>query len=361
MANNVTVIVGGFFGDEGKGKIISYLAQKDKPEIIARAGVGPNAGHTVYHEGKIYGLRLIPSGFVNKRAKLFIGAGVLIDVERFLYEVELTKTKGRIFLDKRCGIIEKKHKDLDSGDKFLKEGVGTTGTGCGPANAERANRKLKLAFQIPELKNFLVDVPLELNNAIDDGKKILVEASQGFGLSLFYGTYPQVTSKDTTASMALADVGIGPTKVKDVLVVYKAYLTRVGSGPMSSFIDEKNVEKEELWREIYEKAKKEGKLRNTVNETIANYLGEKGTVTLRTRRIGNFDFSLAKYSAMINGATQISITCLDKLFQEVYSVKEYEKLSERAKIFIENIQKELKVKITLISTGYEAEDMIDLR
>jgi len=356
----VTVVVGGFFGDEGKGKIISYLAKKDKPEIIARAGVGPNAGHTVYKDGKKYGLRMIPCGFVNEKSRLFIGAGVLVDPERFLYEVEITKTEGRIFLDKRCGIIEKKHKEIDSGDKFLKKTVGTTGSGCGPANAERANRKLKLAKDIPELKKFLTDVPLELNNSINKGEKILVEASQGFGLSLFYGTYPYVTSKDTTASMAITDLGIGPTKVKDVIVVYKSYLTRVGEGHMDGKITEDNVNEFDFWRELLEKARSKG-IKGSVNEAIAEYLGEKGTVTGRPRRIGNFDFKLAKYSSMINGATQIAITCLDRLFPECYKVTSYEELSERAKKYLEKIEKKIEKKIFLISTGPEVEDTIDLR
>jgi adenylosuccinate synthase len=356
----VTVIVGGFFGDEGKGKIISYLAMKDEAKIIARAGVGPNAGHTVYKNGMKYGLRMIPCGFVNEKAKLFIGAGVLVDPERFLYEVELTKTEGRIFLDKRCGIIEKKHKEMDSGDSFLKKTVGTTGSGCGPANADRANRTLKLAKDIPELKNFLVDVPLKLNKTIEKGEKILVEASQGFGLSLFYGTYPYVTSKDTTASMALADLGIGPRKVKDVLVVYKSYLTRVGEGHMDGKITEENIEKYEIWKKLLEKARGKG-IQGSVNESIAEYLGEKGTVTGRPRRIGNFDFSLAKYSSMINGATQIALTCLDKLFPEVHGVRDYEELPPNAKEYVKNIENELNVKITLISTGPEMEDTIDLR
>jgi adenylosuccinate synthase len=112
--NNTTIVVGGHFGDEGKGKVISYLAQKDKPEIVARAGVGPNAGHTIYKNGKEYGLRMVPCGFVNESSRLFIGAGVLVEPKCFLDEVKVTETKGRIFLDKRCAIIEQKHKDLDA-------------------------------------------------------------------------------------------------------------------------------------------------------------------------------------------------------------------------------------------------------
>lgn len=356
----VTVVVGGHFGDEGKGKVISYLALKDRPDIIARAGVGPNAGHTVYKDGKEYGLRMIPCGFVNEDSRLFIGAGVLIDPERFLKEVEMTKTKGRIYLDKRCAIIEEKHKKQDSSDKYLREKVGTTGSGCGPANAERVHRTVKLAQDIPELKDYLIDVPLEVNNAIADGQSILIEASQGFGLSLFYGTYPFVTSKDTSASMAATDIGIGPTKVSDVIVVYKAYTTRVGEGPMKNFIDENSIKNYPIWQEVLKDAKARG-LTGNLNDILAEYLGERGTVTGRTRRIGDFDFSLAKYSAMVNGTTEICITCLDKMFPECKSVKEYGELSKRAKSHIEKIEKSIGVKVTLISTGPRSEDIVDLR
>lgn len=188
--NKTTIVVGGHFGDEGKGKVISYLAQKDLPDIVARAGVGPNAGHTIYKDGKEYGLRMVPCGFVNPKVRLFIGAGVLVDPKCFLDEVNITKTQGRIFLDKRCAIIEQKHKEQDSSSKYLKEKVGTTGSGCGPANAERAGRTIKLAQDIPELKNYLADVPLEVNTAISSGKKVLIEASQGFRALSFLRDLP---------------------------------------------------------------------------------------------------------------------------------------------------------------------------
>jgi len=291
---------------------------------------------------------------------LFIGAGVLVDPQRFLDEVEVTGTRGRVFLDERCGIIEQKHRELDLGDKYLKEKVGTTGSGCGPANQERAGRTLKLARDIPMLGDYLVDVPSEVNTALSAGKKVLIEASQGFGLSLFYGTYPFVTSKDTSASMAACDVGIGPTRVRDVIVVYKAYTTRVGAGPIEHFIDENSIGRYTIWQEILKEAKAEGHS-GSVNEVLAKHLGEKGTVTGRTRRIGDFDYGLAKRSAMINGATQICITCLDKMFPECGGITSYEKLSLRAKDHVSGIEKAVGVKVTLISTGPRAEDMIDMR
>lgn len=222
-----SVLVGGEWGDEGKGKCITYLCHVDKPDIVARAGVGPNAGHTVEYKGKKYAVRLTPSGFIHKDAKLLIGAGVLIDPEVFLHEMEYLKeyeVDKRTFIDYRCAVIEKKHKELDRKSSHLSEKIGTTGTGCGPANADRVMRKAKLAKQISELSKYLTNVAEEINEAIDNDKDVIIEGSQGFGLSLYYGTYPYVTSKDTTASSAAADVGVGPTKIDEVIVVLKHML-----------------------------------------------------------------------------------------------------------------------------------------
>jgi len=334
-----TIVVGGFWGDEGKGKIISYIAHSDKPKIIARGGVGPNAGHTVEVGGKKYGIRMLPSGFVYKDARLLIGAGVLVNPQVFLNELELLdaeyNVKKRVGVDYRCAIIEEKHIQEDRGDEHLRKKIGTTGTGCGPANVDRVRRKAKQAKDIPELKDYLADVPLELNTALDEGEFVLIEGTQGFGLSLYYGTYPYVTSKDTTASSIAADVGLGPTRVDDVIVVFKTFPTRVGEGPFPTEMPQEEAEK----------------------------LGiiEYGTVTGRRRRIGWWDGKLARYSAMVNGATQVAITGIDKLDKECYGVTEWEKLTPKAKEFIERVEEEVKVPVTLISTGPELHQIIDLR
>jgi adenylosuccinate synthase len=334
-----TIVVGGFWGDEGKGKIISYIAHSDKPKIIARGGVGPNAGHTVEINGKKYGIRMLPSGFVYKDARLLIGAGVLVNPQVFLNELELLdaeyNVKKRVGVDYRCAIIEEKHIQEDRGDEHLRKKIGTTGTGCGPANVDRVRRKAKQAKDIPELKDYLADVPLELNTALDEGEFVLIEGTQGFGLSLYYGTYPYVTSKDTTASSIAADVGLGPTRVDDVIVVFKTFPTRVGEGPFPTEMPQEEAEK----------------------------LGiiEYGTVTGRRRRIGWWDGKLARYSAMVNGATQVAITGIDKLDKECYGVTEWEKLTPKAKEFIERVEEEVKVPVTLISTGPELHQIIDLR
>lgn len=334
-----TIVVGGFWGDEGKGKIISYIAHSDKPRIIARGGVGPNAGHTVEVDGKKFGVRMLPSGFVYRDARLLIGAGVLVDPRVFLNELDVLdkdfNVRNRVGVDYRCAIIEEKHILEDRGDEHLSKKIGTTGTGCGPANVDRVRRKAKQAKDIPELKEYLADVPLEINEALDRGDFVLIEGTQGFGLSLYYGTYPYVTSKDTTASSIAADVGVGPTRVDDVVVVFKTFPTRVGEGPFPTEIPQEEAEK----------------------MGIVEY----GTVTGRRRRIGLWDGKMARYAAMVNGATQVAITGIDKLDKECYGVTEWEKLTPKAKEFIERVEEEVKVPVTLISTGPELHQIIDLR
>lgn len=323
------------FGDEGKGKLVAYLSLKDKPKIVARAGVGPNAGHTVVFQNMRFGLRQVPCGFVYKDARLLIGPGVLINPEIVLKEIEETKAGRRVGIDRQCAVIEPHHIEQDRTSEHLKKRIGSTGTGCGPANAARVNRAAGLAKDTPELAPYLADVPLEVNEALRLGELVLVEGSQGFGLSLIHGTYPYVTSKDTTASALAADIGIGPSKVDDVILVFKAYVSRVGAGPFATEMPQ-------------EEADRMG-------------IVEYGTVTRRRRRIGHFDFELARRSAMINGATQLAVTCLDRLFKGCSDARSLEQLTPEARDFIKRLEEELEVPVTLISTGPNIDDVIDLR
>src|SRR5690349_21299105 len=226
-----TVVVGGAFGDEGKGKIISHLALKDNPSIGVRGGVGPNAGHTIEYAGRTLKLRMLPSAVVNSKTKLLIGAGVLVDPQVFLREVDQLGCRSRAKIDRNCAIIESKHIAADK-EGFLKDTIGTTGTGTGPANADRVLRKGHIALQESSLIGYLDDVSCSVNNALDRNEDVLIEGTQGTLLSLYHGDYPYVTSKDVTASGILSDVGVGPKRVDNVLVVFKSYLTRVGGGPL---------------------------------------------------------------------------------------------------------------------------------
>jgi adenylosuccinate synthase len=327
-------VVGGFFGDEGKGKIISYLSKKDNPTIVVRGGAGPNAGHTIKDGNNTYKVRMLPSGFLNKNARVMIGPGVVVDPQVFLKEIQEFGVSGRVFLDNLCGIIEQNHLDQDSKGR-LKEKIGSTGSGTGPANAERAMRTLKIAKDIETLSSYIKDVPDEINSALKNKEEVLVEGTQGTHLSLWHGTYPFVTSKDVTAAGICADVGLGPKNVNEVLIVFKAYLTRVGTGPMPGELGAEETEKKG-WAEF-------------------------GTVTGRPRRAAEFDFNLAQRAVMLNSATQIAITKLDVRFPECSGVKSMNELSNDAKSFIKNIEEKLEVPVTLIGTGPLVDDVVDLR
>ena len=329
-----TVVIGGFFGDEGKGKIISYLALKDKPTIVVRGGAGPNAGHTIKDGKQTYKVRMLSCGFLNKEARVMVGPGVVVNPDILLKEITDFDVKGRAFLDNNCGIIEESHREADSKGQ-LKDKIGSTGSGTGPANAERAMRTLKLAKEIDVLQQYLIDVPFEVNSALDRGENVLIEGTQGTHLSLWHGTYPFVTTKDVTASGICADVGIGPKRVDEVIVVFKSYLTRVGTGPMPGELD--------------------------ADETSKKGWEEFGTVTGRLRRAAEFDFDLAKRAIMLSSATQVSITKLDVRFPKCAGVTSYNDLDEDAKAFIKNIEEKLGVRVTLIGTGPNVNDVIDLR
>jgi len=330
-----TVLTGGFFGDEGKGKIISYLSLKDKPSIVVRGGVGPNAFHEVNVGDRKYKVRMIPSGFVNKSSKLMIGPGVLINPDIFLKEVEDLKISDRVFLDKNCGIIEESHIQEDR-KGYLKDEIITSGTGTGPANVSRALRTLKLARDLDSLKKYLEDIPFAINSALDRKENVLVEGTQGTHLSLWHGTYPFVTTKDVTSSAICADVGLGPKKVDEVILVFKSFVTRsYGKGILENELDPEEIRKRK-WVEL-------------------------GPLTGRLRRAAEFNFELAKRSIMLNGPTQLAITILDIIFPDSAHKTDFDSLSDKARSFITKVEKELKVPVTLIGTGADVNDIIDRR
>jgi len=326
-----TIVVGGQYGDEGKGKIISYLALRDNPEIIARGGVGPNAGHEVNYKGKRYPMRMLSCGFVNEKTRLLIGAGVVVNPDVFLDEVKLINAD-----EKRCGVdfratwLTKEHIERDKKETASK--IGSTNTGCGPAVMDRAKREAKTVSECEKLKPYLTDVAKEVNAA----KNVLVEGTQGFMLSVYYGTYPFCTSKDTSASSIAADVGLGPKKIDDVVMVIKSYTTRVGGGPF----------KNEIAREEAEKLG----------------IQEYGTVTGRPRRTSlDLHWDDLKMAAEINSATAIALTKLDVRFPANAHIREYSKLTKEARQFVEQIESKVGVPVELIGTGKDSEDVIDRR
>jgi adenylosuccinate synthase len=330
-----SVIVGAFWGDEGKGKIISYLALKDNLDFCVRTG-SVNAAHTIWYEGKKYALHMVPAAFINPKTRLLIAAGANVDVKTFFDEIALTQVDPkRLGIDQNASIIEQKHCEQDKASAVNK-GIGTTGRGVGPALEERVRRTAKLAKDIPELKPVICDEIMEVNDGLDAGKSVLLEGTQGFMLSLFLGGgYPYVTGRDTGASAIASEAGVGPTRVDDVIIVYKSFITRVGAGPLPGEI--------------------------TKEEALKRGWFEVAAGTGRDRRSAPFDFDLAKKTAKINGATQAAMTKLDVIYPSCKGARKYDDLPKEAKAFIKEVETRTGVPVMFIGTGPEALDLIDRR
>ncbi|HLC38182.1 MAG TPA: adenylosuccinate synthase [Candidatus Norongarragalinales archaeon] len=331
----IRLINGAQWGDEGKGKVIDYLAEK--ADMVVRYQGGSNAGHTVVHNGKTHKFHLLPSGVVRRKRSL-IGAGVVLDPRVLKQEIdEFGGLSEKEFgIDFRTPVIMPWHGMIDIAREGLKkQKIGTTGRGIGPAYEEKASRdgirfcdlieenklrekmaelypmrkkKLELLYGVEfpseesiwkeyyplgqELKKYVTDVSLEVNRASDGGKKILLEGAQGVLLDLSFGTYPYVTSSQPIAGGACVGIGLSPKKISEIEGVVKAYTTRVGSGP---FPTELVGDEEELGNEIRENGH------------------EFGTTTGRKRRIGWLDLPLLRYAMQLNGYTGFHYTKLDVL------------------------------------------------
>lgn len=332
---SVSVLVGSQWGDEGKGKIVDILGERF--DIVARYQGGANAGHTIVIEDQQFILHLIPSGILRDGIKCVIGNGVVIDPQALLDEIDFLQKHGfnfndRLFISHNAHIIMPYHKVIDSINESGDNKVGSTGRGIGPCYIDKFDRKgirvvdlldkvelerkirrnvaekneiLKKIYNKEELDvevilkdylafgnliaQYITDVPTFLNNAINDGKSILMEGAQGALLDIDHGTYPFVTSSSPTSGGACSGVGVPPTKISSVFGIVKAYTTRVGLGPFPT----------ELLGEEGDELRKWG--------------AEFGATTGRPRRCGWYDAFLLKYSRMINGIERVAITKLDVL------------------------------------------------
>lgn len=333
---STVVIVGAQWGDEGKGKVIDYLA--NEADVVVRGQGGNNAGHTVVVGDKKYALHLIPSGILNDNTLNVIGNGVVFDPQGFLKEVEGLREKGiatdSIFVSDRAHVVFAYHREID---RLAEEArgvdmIGTTKKGIGPSYMDKVERsgirvcdfvdeeifepifrkqiaaKNKIITQIyggeamdvealvkeysayaKQIKPFVADTSLIVYNALKEGKKVLLEGAQGTLLDLDYGTYPYVTSSHPTAGGFTIGSGIGPNQIGEVVGITKAYTTRVGKGPFVTELD------------------------NEVGDRIRIAGHEFGTTTGRPRRCGWLDTVIVKYSARVNGMTCIALMLLDVL------------------------------------------------
>ncbi len=333
---STVVIVGAQWGDEGKGKVIDYLA--NEADVVVRGQGGNNAGHTVVVGDKKYALHLIPSGILNEGTINVIGNGVVFDPEGFLKEVEGLRAQGistdSICVSDRAHIVFPYHREIDRLAEEARgvDQIGTTKKGIGPSYMDKVERsgirmcdfidpeifepifrkqieaKNKIITQIyggtaldaeemiktytayaAQVKPFVTDASVVVYDALRAGKKVLLEGAQGTLLDLDYGTYPYVTSSHPTAGGFTIGSGIGPNEIGEVVGITKAYTTRVGKGPFVTELDDE------------------------VGERIRIAGHEFGTTTGRPRRCGWLDTVIVKYSARVNGMTCIALMLLDVL------------------------------------------------
>ncbi len=335
---SLTIVVGGQFGSEGKGKICSYLARET--DLAIRAG-GPNSGHTVHHQGKIYQLQQIPSTFINPASSLGIAAGAVIDLPILLREIELCDVSDRLSVDPAAMVIDQ----TDSArEADLKTRIGSTTSGTGAAIARKVLRgpDVRLAKDYPELRPYLKPVSELANASLDRGKRVLIEGSQGVGLSLHHGPYPYVTSRDTTPGALCSEVGVSPLLVTDVLMVLRTFPIRVSgnSGPLPDEIDWDTVTKE---------------------SGSQKPLLERTTVTKHVRRVARFSWDVVEKSIQLARPTQIALNFVDYLDARNLGVTDYDALSRRSRAFIQQLNERLRVKISFLGTGPEVDSVVDLR
>ncbi len=291
----VTVIVGGQFGGEGKGKVTHFLSKKTNASIAARVG-GPNSGHTVIDEhGLPIILRHLPTAALLPDVKCVLGAGTYIDPNILFEEIScIGLAYDRLFIDPNAMIISAQEKQEEE-KSTLRKNIGSTLSGTGAAVRRRIGREsnVKLAKNDKRLQHFIRPVTPYLRNKLAEGKRVIIEGTQGFGLSLLHSNhYPYVTSRDTTAAAFVSEVGLSPLDIDDIVLVIRAFPIRVGgnSGPLPNEIDWNVVTKE-----------------SNNSKPILEYT----SVTKTVRRVARFDPDVVRQAIMVNQPTCIVLNHLD--------------------------------------------------
>jgi adenylosuccinate synthase len=342
---SLTVVVGGQYGSEGKGKLVSYLSCATRSRVaVVRCG-GPNAGHTAVGNGLSYQLRQLPSGVVAPTAQLYMAAGMVIDLPVLFDEIARCSVKpGRLLVDRNACVLDETDRAREQAG-LLRDRVGSTLSGTGSATARKVLRDptLRLARDVPELANYLGNVSSAVNRELDRGTEVIVEGTQGYGLSLHHAdVYPFATSRDTTAAAFLSEAGLSPLAVSDIYLVLRTFPIRVAgnSGPLRDEI---------TWQE----------LTNSSGYPIP--LAEFTTVTRKLRRVGLFDWHLAKEAAAVNRPTGIALHGADYLDYRDFGKTRWDDLSNRTMKFVEAIEDQLCVPVAFVFTGPDGTQIIDRR
>jgi adenylosuccinate synthase len=384
---SVTVVIGLDFGDEGKGKLVDYLCANGKFDICARAQGGSNAGHTVNVEDKTFKLHLVPSGILTPDIHCLIGHGCVVHLDKLrkelfnLMDMGVPDAFDRIFISNSAHIVLDEYIQEDiSRDKS--QGIGSTKQGIGPTYAHKMYRDGPRTGNLSHddvLKELLVDDTAFIRTSLLNEKKILVEGANASMLDIDMGTYPFVTSSNTTIGGIISGLGIPPQTISTIIGVVKAYLTRVGNGPMPT----------------------------ELHDGVGHFLQEKGrefgTTTNRPRRCGWLDLTQLKYTTFLNGVTHLALTKLDilsglpeimvcvayqnntghridvwpsnwsSMFDDGYwpiytsfpgwnsdisRAKTFEKLPDEATAFVRFLEQEVRRPVSIISVGPEREQVI---
>ncbi len=340
------VVVGGQYGSEGKGKVSAFITKQENIDICVRCG-GPNSGHSFVDEnGKNVVLRQLPTGYVNPRTRLLIPAGALIDPAVLKQEIEsLRLPRERVGIDRKCFIIEEKDREKEQ-TLGLRQRLSSTLCGVGAAQSRRVLRSedARLARDVsreyPWMSQYLTDASDEVNTALDGEKKVLIEGTQGFGLSLYHSDqYPKTTSRDTTAAGFLSEVGISPRLVTEIIVVFRTFPIRVAgqqAGPLKDEI---------TWDQLQ------------MESGYPHPIQEWTTVTRKVRRVARFDWELANKAISLNRPTRIAINGLDLMNYRNFACNNSRLLDRTSTELIKRLADSARTERLYLGTGLSLKHM----
>lgn len=343
----ITVIVGGQFGSEGKGKTTSLLSRDYGEKCAVVRGGGPNSGHITWKHGREYRLRLLPSGVVYGR-RLFLAPAAIVDLEVLYHEiVEYDISPNQFSLDPFSVIVTA---ELKKSEMDLRQSISSTGSGTGAATAAKTMRNpitLLVKDVLHEncwLRPYVRDVREELYDLLDRGYHVILEGTQGFGLSLHHSRmFPKTTSKDTTAAQFVMEAGLSPLLVDQIFLVIRTFPIRVAgkeSGPMKNEI---------TWEQLQEES------------GYPHEIKELTTVTRKVRRVARFDIDIVLDACRLNRPTALVIHGLDYLNYEDLGVSRYGDLSKKSREFLAMVQQATNIPIKYAFTGRDNESVIDMQ
>lgn len=351
---SVDVLIGGQYGSEGKGNVVSFLAREY--DVMVRVG-GPNAGHTVASLQGPYTYHHLPSGSRDVAARLLLGPGMTIRVQSLLKEIaDCNITPDRLFIDPQATIIE--DEDVQKESESLVSVIASTGSGSGAASARRilsrGNIGIRLAKDVPELApyvgskgNYHGTTADRLEEAYRKGQSILLEGTQGSGLSVFHGSYPHVTSRDTNVAGCLAEAGISPRRVRKILMVVRPMPIRVGDPDGNNGYTSGPLKHSTTFDDIAQEAGL-----NAESLRIA----EKTSTTKRNRRVGWFEWDQFRKACALNAPTDIVLTFADYLSASNSSARRFDALTSDTIRFVEELERVSQAPVSLINTRFQRED-----